>query len=313
MSGKKATFKPRSIPATAVAAAQEAAKTVRVGAADTAAAQEHVSIADLMASTGSNTIDVPLHRLRPNPYPPRTYYHPSAIAEMADSLAKHKQIMAARGYVDENGFVVVIAGETRRRAAPIAGLQTLRVEILPKPENPIEMYKLARAENIDRNAQTPLDDAFAWKKMLNEGMYPTAAALAKDLDVPEDYVSRTLSLCVLPHAVVTACAAYPNLMTSRMLTALREFYEQEGEEKTLALVNEVNEQSLGYREVTARRMAGGRDPAQRARAYREPISYSGAKGDLKTFEKGGRLELKLAGLSAEDSRKLCDALKELLK
>lgn len=258
--------------------------------------------------------EIPLNFIKSNPYNPRAIYTASAVDEMAASLKMTGQRIAATAYVSDQGDPILIEGETRLRGARAAELPTLRVEIRPRPASDRELYEEARAANVERREQTPLDDAIRWKELLAKKIYPTQVALSKAMKVGEDYVSRTLSLATLPNRVVHACAEHPNLMHLRMLNAIREFLEvTASEEETIELIFEVAKTGMGYRDVLARRKAAAKGPIKRPRASREILQFKGAKGEFKTFEEDGRVELVFKGLSAEATEEIVMKIKAIFK
>lgn len=248
--------------------------------------------------------DIPVGSIKSNPYNPRAVYTVSAVDDMAASLAASGQRISATAYVDEAGEVVLIEGETRLRGARAAGLPTLRVEIRPRPQSDRELYEEARAANVERREQTPLDDALKWKELLAKKVYPTQVALAKALGIGEDHVSRTLSLANMPNRMIHTVAEYPDLLNSKMLNALREYWEITGDDATFDLIHEVSRTGMGYRDVVARRKAAGKGPVKRPRSVRESLTFQGAKGELRSFEEDGRLELSLKGLAPDAAQLL---------
>jgi len=110
---------------------------------------------------------------------------------------------------------------------------------------------------------------------------------------------------------VLAVSEYPELMTLKMLNALREFWAARGDEETFDLIHEAAKKSLGYRDVVTRRQTAEKGPSKRPRSAKEELSFNGAKGELKTFEEEGRLELKMQGLSKEDAEKIRAGIKAL--
>lgn len=268
-----------------------------------------------LAQTGpfepGRVYDISLGILRSNPFNPRAVYTSTAVDEMAQSLAASGQRISATGYVSETGEVVLIEGETRLRGARAAGLPALRVEIKSKPASDRELYEEARAANVERREQTPLDDAIRWKELLIKKMYPTQSALAKAMGLSEDHVSRTLSLATLPGRVVHALVEAPELLSFKMLNAIREYWEVKGDESTLELVSQAAKTGMGYRDVVARRKAATQGPIKRTRSSRESIIFRGAKGELKSFDEAGRIELSLTGLTAEAAQELTSKLMAL--
>jgi ParB family chromosome partitioning protein len=248
--------------------------------------------------------EVPLGEIRSNPFNPRAVYTSSAIDDMATSMLSGGQRVSATAYVGPKGEVVLIEGETRLRGARAGGLATLRVEIRPRPASDRALYEEARAANVERRDQTPLDDALKWKELLGKKVYPTQSALAQALELGEDHVSRTLSLAALPLRIVHSVADHPDMLSHKMLNAIREYWEVKGDDDTLELILEVAKHGLGYRDVVARRKAAEQGPVRRTRSLREPISYKGAKGELKSFTEEGRVEFVLKGLGPEASKEI---------
>lgn len=89
-------------------------------------------------------------------------------------------------------------------------------------------------------------------------------------------------------------AEHSDLLSQKMLNALREYWEVQGEEQrdeaTLELIAEVAKNGMGYRDVIARRKAFEKGPMKGPRLTREVVTFQGAKGELKSFEEG-RVEL----------------------
>ncbi len=255
--------------------------------------------------------EVPLGLVKSNPFNPRAVYTSTAVDSMALSLATSGQRISATGYLDEQGGVTLIEGETRLRGARAAGLSTLRIEIRTRPTSDQKLYEEARSANVERRDQTPLDDAIKWTELLAKKIYPTQVSLAKALNVGEDYVSRTLSLAQLPTRVIHAVAEHTDLLNLKMLNALREYWEVQGDEATLELIFEVAKTGMGYRDVMARRKAAASGPVKRPRSTRETLSFKGAKGELKSFEEDGRVELSLKGLSPDAAQEITQKLKDL--
>ena len=258
-----------------------------------------------------NVYDIPVGLIKSNPFNPRAVYTTTAVDNMAHSLSTSGQRISATGYIDDHAQVTLIEGETRLRGARSAGLETLRVEIRQRPASDRELYEQARAANVERRDQTPLDDAIKWKELLAKRLYPTQAALAKALGLGEDHVSRTLSLAGLSNRVIHAVADNHELLNHKMLNALREFWEVQGDEKTIELIFEVAKTGMGYRDVVARRKSAAKAPVRRPRSTREVLIFKGGKGELKSFEEDGRVELILKGLSPEVSQELTAKLMTL--
>ncbi|WP_321853620.1 ParB/RepB/Spo0J family partition protein [Burkholderia cenocepacia] len=313
-----ATFKKKTVAVERVAAVEDAASMAPI-VGDPRMAPPVATVSPLRAGeVGSSqepakyeigrTYEVPVGKIKSNSVNPRAIYTASSVSEMAESLAARGQGQAASAYQDEAGDLVLIDGERRLRGARTAGLPTLRLEIRPKPASERELYEEARAANVERKDQSPLDDAIKWKELISRKIYPTQAALAKALKLGEDHVSRTLSLAQLPSKIVQAAAEYPELLSLKMLNAIREFWEVKGEEETLDLISEAAKSGMGYRDVAARRKAAAKGTVRRPRSTREQLTFRGAKGEFKSFEEDGRIELKLKGLAPDVAAEISEKI-----
>jgi hypothetical protein len=97
-----------------------------------------------------------------------------------------------------------------------------------------------------------------------------------------------------------------------MLVAVREYAELMGDDAALKLILDIAAKGLSARDVVAKRMAAQKVPTTRPTSNREPVSYKGATGEIKAFEKGGRVELSLKGLTPDAVTELTNALRTLL-
>ncbi|MBU9137022.1 ParB/RepB/Spo0J family partition protein [Burkholderia multivorans] len=313
-----ATFRKKAVDIERVAAVEDAASSAPiVGDPRLAPTMPSVSQRESGAVGSSqdprkyevgHIYEIPIGKIRSNSVNPRAIYTASAVSEMAESLLARGQGQAAIGYVNDDAEIVLIDGERRLRGARTAGLSTLRIEIRPKPGSERELYEEARAANVERKDQSPLDDAIKWKELIARKIYPTQAALAKALNLGEDHVSRTLSLAQLPNKLVQAAAEHPELLSLKMLNAIREFWEVKGDDETLELISEAAKNGLGYRDVAARRKAAAKGPVRRPRSTREQLSFRGAKGEFKSFEEDGRIELKLKGLAPDVAAEISEKI-----
>jgi ParB family chromosome partitioning protein len=257
--------------------------------------------------------EVPLSRIQSNPLNPRSIYTTNAVDAMAQALGTHGQRISATGYIDENGDVVLIEGETRLRGARAAKLKYLRIEIKKRPATDRALYEEARASNVERREQTPLDDAVIWTELLKKGVYESQLDLARALGLSEGLVSRTLSLTSLSPKILHAITDEPALLVLRMLSSVREFLAVCGEDATLELIFEITREGLGYRDVDARRKGAERGVLTRVRPAREIVFYKGLPGALRLSTETGRLELVMKGLTAEATNELAGRLKALLQ
>jgi ParB family transcriptional regulator, chromosome partitioning protein len=109
---------------------------------------------------------VPLSRLQPGRYQPRTRMNSEALAELADSIRAQgvMQPILVRSVGDER--YEIIAGERRFRAAQMAGLAEVPVLIRNVPDE--SALAMALIENIQREDLNALEQAHGLQRLIRE-------------------------------------------------------------------------------------------------------------------------------------------------
>ncbi len=110
-------------------------------------------------------LKVKISKVGPNKEQPRKHFDEDALMELADSI-KQYGIIQPLVVQEKNGFYEIIAGERRWRAAKLAGLK--EVPVIVKEYSDIEIVEIALIENIQRENLNPIEEALAYKRLLNE-------------------------------------------------------------------------------------------------------------------------------------------------
>jgi len=115
---------------------------------------------------------VPVEAIAPNPHQPRQKQNPEALQELADSIREHGLIqplivtaVPGDGEALDTQYQL-IAGERRWTAAQLAGLT--HVPVIVKEATPQQMLELALVENIQRADLNPLEEAVAYRQLMDE-------------------------------------------------------------------------------------------------------------------------------------------------
>ncbi len=150
------------------------------------------------APTTTGLIEVPVRAVAPNPRQPRSQQDEQALNELADSIREHGLIQPLVVVRTSEDQYTLIAGERRWRAAQIAGLESVPVVI--KDAAPQEMLELALVENIQRADLSPLEEASAFKQLIEEfGL--TQEQIAQRVGKSRVAVANTLRLLKLPEPI----------------------------------------------------------------------------------------------------------------
>ncbi len=153
---------------------------------------------DIVTNTPKNDItEIKISEIRSNPYQPRKTFNESSLKELADSIKEYGIIEPIIVKKSVKGYEL-IAGERRTKAAKLAGLETIPAVI--KDFNDQEMMEIALIENIQREDLNPIDEAFAYQKII-ELSKMTQEEFAKKFGKSRSYVTNMLGLLNLPENV----------------------------------------------------------------------------------------------------------------
>jgi ParB family transcriptional regulator, chromosome partitioning protein len=145
----------------------------------------------------------------PNPRQPRGAVLPETLSELAESIREHgviQPIIVTRTqatYRDHSGTAQaspyqIIAGERRWRAARLAGLST--VPVIVKEATPEQFLELALVENIQREDLNPLEEAEAFRVLMDDfGL--NQGEVAEKVGKSRVTVANTVRLLRLPEPV----------------------------------------------------------------------------------------------------------------
>jgi ParB family chromosome partitioning protein len=144
--------------------------------------------------------DVPVEQLHANRYQPRQDWDQEALENLAESIAEKGilQPILVRRHPDRDGDFEIIAGERRWRAAQIAQLH--QVPVVIKDLSDAESMEIAIIENIQREDLSPIEEAEAYRRLMNEFDY-TQEMLSKKVGKSRSHLANNLRLLTLPPAV----------------------------------------------------------------------------------------------------------------
>lgn len=108
---------------------------------------------------------VKIGKVEPNREQPRKNFDEDALLELSESL-KQYGVLQPLLVQDKKDYYEIIAGERRWRAAKLAGLKEVPVIIKNLSEQ--EIVEISLIENIQRENLNPIEEALAYKKLLNE-------------------------------------------------------------------------------------------------------------------------------------------------
>jgi ParB family chromosome partitioning protein len=250
---------------------------------------------------------VPIDQINPNPAQPRKTIADDALGELAESIRLHGLLLPLLVRSMGRGYELV-AGERRWRAAKVAGLT--EVPVIIRESTDAESFELALIENVQRQDLTPLEEAHAYSRLMEEfGL--TQEEVANRVGKKRATVANIVRLLALPDEVQAhiACGAL-SMGHARALLAARSAARQ------IALALEVVKRGISVREVE--RLAAAQGTARPGRKAAKPDVHVKALEDelcqilgtrvrLNHRSRGGSIEIVYH--SAEELDRLVDLLR----
>ena len=144
-----------------------------------------------------------IEEIRPDKHQPRRHFDETHIEELAESIRSKGILLPLIVRRGHDGYVLV-AGERRWRAAQKAGLR--EVPVMVREVSDKEAFELALIENIQREDLNPVEEAAAYRRLIDEhGL--TQEELAARVGKDRSTVANALRLLRLPEAIKQAIVA----------------------------------------------------------------------------------------------------------
>ena len=106
-----------------------------------------------------------INKVEPNRDQPRKNFDEDALLELAESI-KQFGILQPLLVQKKDDYYQIVAGERRWRAAKMAGIK--EVPVIIKQLSDQEIMEISLIENIQRENLNPIEEALAYKRLLNE-------------------------------------------------------------------------------------------------------------------------------------------------
>lgn len=152
----------------------------------------------IMETVEENEVkELPIDKLRVNPYQPRKTFNEESLQELAESIKEHgviQPIIVKKSIKDYE----IVAGERRYRASKLAGKTTIPCIIRDFTDN--QMMEIAVLENLQREDLNAIEEALGFE-MLMKNLNLTQESLSKRIGKSRSYITNMLGLLTLPEPV----------------------------------------------------------------------------------------------------------------
>ena len=184
--------------------------------------------------------EIPINKLRVNPYQPRKTFNQESLQELAESIKEHgviQPIIVKKSIKDYE----IVAGERRFRASRLAGKET--IPAIVKDFTDEQMMEIAVLENLQRENLNSIEEAQAYETLM-KNLNLTQEQLSKRVGKSRSYITNLLGLLTLPEEV-------KNLVKQEKITTshARALSKLENKEKIIDLANKIIKENLNVRQI----------------------------------------------------------------
>ena len=264
-----------------------------------------------IASTSA--VKLKIMDIEPNRDQPRKIFDEDALAELADSIAKHGVIQPLLVRPMPDGSYQLVAGERRWRASRMAGLTEVPVVIKELSDD--EAMALALIENLQREDLNAIEEAKGIKALMDT-LSLTQDEAAERVGKSRPAVANALRLLKLPDSVIALVS--DGKLSPGHARALLGFKDEQDIIETADLIIE---KGLTVRDVEKLVKKRNKEPKAEKPAARRASYYDEVELALTDFlgrkvkvgtkpgKESGVLEIDF--FDKDDLTRLADALKSL--
>ena len=251
-----------------------------------------------------DVLELPLDKIKPNPYQPRHNFDDKKIIELAESIKEHGvfQPIIVKKVVDD---YVIISGERRYRASVRAGLGTIPAIVRDYEKS--KMVELAIVENLQREDLSPAEEAMAYQALMNE-LSCNQTELAKKVGKSRSYVTNVLGILNLPEEVLKLCDKNKISMGhARALSKLKD------KDTITQLAKDIVEKGLSVREIEDMLKEEPKKNVVKRKTHKRLTEYKSYERAFRMTYKGARMKVSDGRITIslsnnEDIQKLIDKL-----
>lgn len=165
-----------------------------IGNTEPAAPKKETPVKQQVDTTIASISELPIDKIVPNPYQPRTNFEETALAELSDSIQRLGIIQPITVRKVGNRYQI-ISGERRFKASQLAGLKTIPAYIKETDDN--GMLQMAIVENIQREDLDAIEVALSFQRLIDECKL-TQESMAEIVGKKRTTITNYLRLLKLP-------------------------------------------------------------------------------------------------------------------
>lgn len=259
----------------------------------------------------NSKILISINKIKSDEEQPRKSFDSEKIAELAESIKTHGIIQPLILRRHNEDQYIIVAGERRWRAAKMAGLKEIPAIIMELSSR--DILEISLIENIQRQDLNPIEEALAYKKLLNDFKI-TQEELSKRIGKSRVTIANTIRLTNLDERVQQYIVE--NIITEghgRSLLAISD------NEKQYEVAQKVIDEKLSVRELEKfiKKINDGEqkekveESLDRLNPYYKEVknqlqNYFGTKVNILNKKNKGKIEIEY--YSEEDLQRILDII-----
>jgi len=221
-------------------------------------------VAERPEGDGTYFDEIAIGAITPNPRQPRQHFDEDALEELAASIREVGLLQPVVVRKVMPGRFELVMGERRWRACQRAGLEHVPVIVRGTPDD--ELLREALMENLHREQLNPLDEAAAYRQLLDD-FSVTHDELARKVGRSRPHITNTIRLLRLPPDVQRRVAAgVLSAGHARALLSLADPHEQDH------LAHRIVAEGLSVRAVEEIVALGQQQVKPRRASVRQPVA-----------------------------------------
>ena len=243
------------------------------------------------AESDPNAILVDISLVDDNPYNARWFYDERVVKQRASSIAAVGQLQAAPACINPNNAnrFMLIGGHYRKRALTYLGKTKILLH-LKAITSPLDLFRLSYAENGEKKEGTPLDNAFAWKNLLDQKVVSSIEQIAQLTGENRATVSKHIQLLQMPQALLDVLMQNPSKFTLTSAYEIQTMVAEVPLEQLQKIAQQVvSEEGLSTRELAAlkRRLMSSKQRKTKEHSRQYKILVDGVQtGQIKDWDTG---------------------------
>ncbi|KAI3591717.1 hypothetical protein D9X30_3242 [Cupriavidus sp. U2] len=223
-----------------------------------------------------------------NPFNARRLYRPERVHELAGEIRADGQLVPGLATI-RNGRRVLAGGHYRLRALKAAAKTKMKLMIHPNLTDQ-QLYQISYKENAEREQQSPLDNALAWKALIDEGVYPSESAISEATGMSLPNVNKTMAILKLSEGILDIVKERPEPFALSTLYQLTLLERVAGVSVAAAMAAKVKDEEAVCRDVEDARARYENKPARKqketSRQHKLHAADGAPLGVLKDWDSG---------------------------